>query len=79
MPNDKSADDTGLIMNDDDSHNEQEVDRFVEWCETNYPVLNVGKTKEMIIDFRQKKPNYRPTIVKGEAVEQMDKYCHLLI
>ena len=37
-------------------------------------VLNVGKTKEMIIDFRRKKPKYKPIMVKGEAVEQVDKY-----
>ena len=52
-PTDKFADDTGLIMNDDDSHYRQEVDRFVDWCEKNYLVMNVGKTKEMIIEFRR--------------------------
>ena len=54
---DKSADDTGLtelIMNDDNSPYQQEVDRFVDWCEKKYFVLNVGKTKEMIVNFRQR-------------------------
>ena len=56
-PIDKFADDTGLtglITSDDDSQYRQEVDRFVAWCEkqTNSLVLNVGTTKEMIIDFR---------------------------
>ena len=35
-PTDKFADDTGLtglIVNDDNSHYRQEVDRFVDWCE----------------------------------------------
>ena len=36
----------------------------------NYLVLNVGNTKEMSIDFRGNKPNYKPILVKGEAVEQ---------
>ena len=62
-PIDKFADDTGLIMNDDDSHYRQKVDRFVDWCEKNYFVMNVGKTKEMFLDFRRKKPNYKPIMV----------------
>ena len=59
MP-DKFADNrglTGLITNDDDPHYREEVDRFVDWCEKNYLILNIGKTKEMIMNFRQKKPN----------------------
>ena len=32
-------------------------------------VLNVGKTKEMIQHFRQKKPNYEQIMIKGEVVE----------
>ena len=67
-PTDKFADDTGLLMNDDNSHYRQEVDRFVDWWDTNCLVLNVGKTKEMIIDFRRKKPNDNPIMIKGEAV-----------
>ena len=39
--------------------------------------MNVGKTKEMIIEFRRKKLNYRPIVAKGEAVEQVDKYRYL--
>ena len=31
----------------------------------------------MIIDFRRKKPNYKPVMVNGEAVEQVDKYRYL--
>ena len=65
-PTDKFTDDTGLFMNDDNSHYRQEVDRFVDWWDTNCLVLNVGKTK--IIDFRRKKPNDNPIMVKGEAV-----------
>ena len=76
-PIDKFADDTGLLMNDDNSHYRQEVGRFVDWWDTNCLVLNVGKTKEIIIDFRRKKPNDNPIMVKGEAVEQVDKYCYL--
>lgn len=32
-----------------------QVQKFVEWCGENYLVLNVKKTKEMIIDFKKQK------------------------
>ena len=31
-------------------------------------ILNVRKIKEIIIDFRQKKPNYTSIMVDGEVV-----------
>ena len=33
----------------------EEVQRLVGWCKNNNLVLNISKTKEMIIDFRKKK------------------------
>ena len=73
----KFADNTGLIMNDDNFHYRQEVDRFVDWYEKNCLVLNAGKTKEMFMDFRWKKPNYKPIMAKRDAVEQVDKCSSL--
>ena len=61
-PTEKLADDRGLkglITNDNDSHHQQKVDRFVDWCKKNYLVLNVWKTQEMVIDFRQKEIKLR--------------------
>ncbi|GFS17570.1 reverse transcriptase-like protein [Elysia marginata] len=52
---DKYADDTiqiGLITDDDSVYVEQK-DAFINWCKNNYLVLNVEKTKEMIIDSRK--------------------------
>ena len=77
---DKFADDTGLtgqITDDDDSHYRQEIDRFVSWCDQNYLELNVGKTKEMIIDFRKVKPVHDSIIIKGENVEKVERYRYL--
>ncbi|GFS25351.1 Battrachocottus baikalensis orf1 and orf2 genes [Elysia marginata] len=51
---DKYADDTvqiGLITDNDDSVYVEQKDVFINWCKNNYLVLNVEKTKEMIIDF----------------------------
>ena len=37
----------------------------------------MGKTKEITLDFRRNKPNYKPIMVKREAVEQVDNYHYL--
>ena len=45
--------------------------------EMNYLMLNVSKTKELVIDFRQK-PSYLPDLViKGEKVERVSQYKYL--
>ena len=50
----KFADDitlSGLILNSDDSIYRTQISSLVSWCETNNLILNIDKTKEMIIDF----------------------------
>ena len=43
----------------------------------NYLMLNVNKTKELVIDFRHK-PSYLPDLViKGEKVERVSQYKYL--
>jgi hypothetical protein len=76
----KFADDTGLtglITDDDDSHYRQEIDHFVEWCDSNYLELNVSKTKEMIVDFRKEQHALSDIKIKGEPVERVDSYKYL--
>ncbi len=49
----KFADDTtvvGLISNNDETHYREEVAQLAEWCGTNNLSLNVGKTKEVVMD-----------------------------
>ena len=55
----------------------EEVERFVQWCKDNYLVLNVSKTKEMIIDFRQKKNDPLPITINGEQVDIVRTYKYL--
>ena len=50
----------GLFTNGLDSNYVEEVYRFVKWFEENYLILNVSKTKEMIIDFRRQKNTPTP-------------------
>ncbi|XP_071831966.1 uncharacterized protein [Apostichopus japonicus] len=54
----KFADDTtvtGLIINEDESGYLDEVDLLAKWCTNNNLILNVNKTKELIVDSRRNK------------------------
>ena len=50
----------GLITNADESAHREEVERVVDWCTNNDLELNVAKTKEMVIDFRENKTAMPP-------------------
>ncbi|KAF7657819.1 hypothetical protein LDENG_00021600 [Lucifuga dentata] len=43
----------GLITNNDESHYREEVEQLVTWCSDNNLSLSVGKTTEMVTDFRR--------------------------
>lgn len=77
----KFADDAaliGLIRNDDDSSYRQQVFNFVNKCEQNHLVLNVGKTKEMIVDFRRVNSTVpEPVIINDKTVERVNQYKYL--
>ena len=75
----KFADDStiqGLITNSDDSYKEY-VNTFTTWCDDHYLLLNVKKTKEMLIDFRIKKSPIQPLTIKNETVDIVDTYKYL--
>ncbi|XP_068163653.1 probable E3 ubiquitin-protein ligase makorin-1 [Antennarius striatus] len=59
----KFTDDTvvvGRIQNDDESRYREEVEHLVHWCRHNNLCINVGKTKEMVVDFRRKRHSLAP-------------------
>lgn len=61
---DEYADDTtiiGFISDNDESSYCQEVTRATTCCESNDLILNISKTKELVIDFR-KSPNHKDLI-----------------
>ena len=47
------------------------------WCYENYLDLNVGKTKEMMFDFRKIKENKAPIRTNNASVGQVPSYKHL--
>jgi hypothetical protein len=77
----KYADDTaitGLVgANADEVHYRRAVQDFVSKCDREGLILNVKKTKEMLIDFR-KNPSVKPPLtIKGEMIEQCEQYKYL--
>nr|XP_033487514.1 uncharacterized protein si:ch1073-145m9.1 [Epinephelus lanceolatus] len=52
----KFADNTtlvGLITKDNETHYRKEVNHLTTWCRDNNLLLNVSKTKEIVVDFRR--------------------------
>ena len=76
----KFADDTtliGLVSDDDDSA--YDVKHVIKWCASKDLVLNVSKTKEIVVDFRKSKyvtSTLRPTVNNSE-VEIVDSFTLL--
>ena len=72
----KFADDTtvvGLISDDNETHYREETQHLTQWCSANNLVLNSGKTKEVIVDFRRsRKMDHAPLLIEGEVVERVD-------
>ncbi|XP_049579031.2 uncharacterized protein [Syngnathus scovelli] len=69
----KFADDTlvGLITKGDETRYRSEVDLLTTWCRDNNLLLNVNKTKEIIVDFRKGHTTHLPLIIDGAVVERV--------
>ena len=64
----KLADDTivfSLITNDDETAYREEVSDLAVWCQHNNLSINVGKTKELIVDYRKWKAEHAPSTSTG--------------
>eukprot|EP00745_Piridium_sociabile_P003480 TRINITY_DN12039_c0_g1_i1.p1 TRINITY_DN12039_c0_g1~~TRINITY_DN12039_c0_g1_i1.p1 ORF type:complete len:561 (-),score=151.19 TRINITY_DN12039_c0_g1_i1:152-1588(-) len=75
----KFADDTsltGLIQQDESSYRKA-VDDLVAWCDDNFLLLNVTKTKELVIDFRKTAASVDPLLIKGQPVDVVESYKYL--
>ncbi len=77
----KFDDDTavvGLITDNNEKVYLKEVEGLTHWCQDNNPLLNVSKTKEMIMDFgKNHGRNYAPLIISGSTVERLDSFKYL--
>ena len=75
----KYADHTALVslcINNDILYRE-EVTNFTNCCSDNYLELNVGKTKEMIIDYSTLGVKVPSLIINNEQVEIVNEYKYL--
>lgn len=50
---------------------------FTAWSRRNGLILNISKTKEMIVDFRQQKFPHRPVEIGGQIIETVQSYKYL--
>ena len=76
----KSADDTtvvGLISGGDESAYQAQVEHLMTWCRVNNLLLKTSKTKELIVDFRNKKTDIQPLHISGECVERVTDFRFL--
>jgi len=81
----KFADDTvvvGLISGNDEKTYREEVSNLLSRCQDNSLMLNVSKTKELIVDFRrtqQYQRTYTPLGINGTAVEMVRSFRYLAV
>jgi hypothetical protein len=73
----KIADDTavvGLITDNDETASREETRDLAVWCQDNNLSLNVIKTKEMIVDYRNRRTEHASILIDGVAVEQVESF-----
>src|SRR4029434_10132780 len=52
-------------------HYRKEVNLLTTWCRDNNLLLNVSKTKEIVVDFRKSHSEHPPLTIDGAAVERV--------
>ncbi|KAK1797989.1 hypothetical protein P4O66_000750 [Electrophorus voltai] len=77
----KFADDTvvvGLISDNDERAYLEEIKQLENWCQENNLLLNVSKTKELIVDCSKKQErHYQPVRIGGTTVARVDSFRYL--
>ena len=74
----KFSDDTAIVdTSDSETVYEREVSAFAKWCENHFLDLNVGKTKEMVVDMKRNKSDVSACMIKGQEVERVTVYKYL--
>ena len=76
----KFADDTticGFISGNNETHYRTQIGNTVNWCAENNLVLNVAKTKELIVDFRKVKNTKEVLTIDGKVVDQVTSFKFL--
>ena len=69
----------GLVSNDDETAYRDTVGALVEWSRVNNLSLNIGKTKELVGDFRRQKGDLLPQTISGGEVDTTFKFLETTI
>ena len=67
----------GLIFNDDEEAYRDEIVIMTEWCRKHNLLLNVKKTKEIVIYFRKRQNVSNQICIGNDGVEIVNKYKYL--
>lgn len=72
----KFADDSVImaLLSHDDPVPGPVVEEFIQWCKSSFLIINVSKTKEMMIDFRKSSAVTAPLSINDQAVERVQQY-----
>ena len=70
----KFSDDTAIVdMSDSESVLETSVKEFSDWFTQNFLELNVGKTKEMVVNFKRDRTDVTLLTIGGQTVESVQQ------
>jgi ribosomal protein L20 len=76
----KYADDIALLefLNLSTASNmQEELNSVAEWCHTNKLIINVSKTKEMVLSNKRSNPMPPPISLESKEVERVSEYKYL--
>ncbi|KAK1796313.1 hypothetical protein P4O66_009379, partial [Electrophorus voltai] len=69
---------TGLISDNDERAYLEEIKHLENWCQGNNLLLNISKTKELIMNCSKKQEwHYQPVRISGTMVERVDSFRYL--
>jgi len=58
-------------------NDKKEIENLVNWCSDNNLSLNVNKTKEIVVDFRQRSGGHAPVYISEDEVEMIESFKFL--
>ena len=56
-----------FIIEDDESNYRNEIDLLVKWCKNNNLILNIDRTKELIVDFIKRRNTKDSIVINGSS------------
>ncbi len=67
----------GLITDNDETAYREEVSTLTKWCQENHLLLNIDKTKELVVDYRRQSREHTPITIDKTPVERVSSFKFL--